>query len=178
MSTIINEYSGFTLIELIVTMVLAAIVLTLGIPSFQRIINDNRLATVVNEFVTALNLARSEAIKRGIRVTLCKSDNGTRCVSSGGYEQGWIIFVDTNSNAIVDSDEFIIRVFSSLPAGTGMTLSGNLPVAQYVSYTSTGVTQSINGAFQAGTLTLCQSGNARQIVISSVGRIRTKEVTC
>ncbi|MBK7544080.1 MAG: GspH/FimT family pseudopilin [Candidatus Competibacter sp.] len=170
--------SGFTLIELIVTLALAVIVLTFGVPGFQRAIYNNRLVTVINEFIGALNLARSEAIKRGVRVTLCKSGNGASCASSGGYEQGWIVFIDPNSNATVDAGESIIRVFESIPGQTGMTLTGNRPVARYISYVATGATQSIGGAFQAGALTLCAAPNARRIVINMAGRIRTEETSC
>lgn len=173
-----NGRSGFTLLELIVTVALAAIVLTLGIPSLQEWIRNNRFLTGVNEFVAALHLTRSEAVKRAVRVTLCKSANGTSCAPKGGYEQGWIVFVDPNNNATADADEEIIRVFAALPAGTGMTLNGNNPVAAYVSYTADGVARLASGAFQAGTLTACLPPRARRIVINSVGRVKVVEATC
>ena len=75
------------MIELIVTMVVAAIVLTLGVPSFRELINNNRLTSGANEFVTALNLARSEAIKRSVRVTVCKSADGTTCTRHAEKER-------------------------------------------------------------------------------------------
>lgn len=173
-----EKSAGFTLVELIVTLVLAALVLTLGVPSFQEMIRDNRLVATVNELIGALNLARSEAIKRGVRVTLCKSADGAACTASGGYEQGWIVFVDPNDNAAVDADETIIRVFQAIPTGAGMTLTGNAPVARYISYVATGATQLTSGAFQAGTLTLCAAPKARRIVINSVGRVRVAEAGC
>ena len=173
-----GKHSGFTLIELIVTLALAVIVLTFGVPAFQGIIRNNRLATVINEFIGALNLTRSEAIKRGVRVTLCKSNDGANCASSGGYEQGWIVFIDPNGNAAVDTGEPIIRVFEGAVIETGMTLTGNLPVARYISYVATGATESTSGAFQAGTLALCAVPNALRIVINRVGRIRTEAASC
>lgn len=173
-----SRNSGFTLMELIVTMALAAVVLTLGVPMFQDVISNNRLAATVNEFVGSLQLARSESIKRGVRVTLCKSANGTSCSSSGGYEQGWIVFADPNNNAAIDVGETIIRVFEAFPTGANMTLTGNTHVARYVSYVATGATQLIGGGFQAGTLTLCAAPKARRIVINSVGRVRTIGATC
>jgi type IV fimbrial biogenesis protein FimT len=169
---------AFTLIELLITMALAAVVLALGVPMLRDVIRNNRLAATVNEFVGALQLARSESIKRGVRVTLCKSANGTSCASGGGYEQGWIVFVDPNDNATVDAGEAIIRVFEAFPTGTNMTLTGNTHVARYVSFAATGSTQLTGGAFQAGTLTLCQAPKARQVVINSVGRVRTVVATC
>lgn len=173
-----SRNSGFTLMELIVTMALAAVVLTLGVPMFQDVIRNNRLATTVNEFVGALQLARSESIKRGVRVTLCKSANGTSCASGGGYEQGWIVFADPNNNATVDAGETVIRVFEAISADASMTLAGNTHVARYISFAATGTTQLTSGAFQAGTLTLCQAPKARQVVINSVGRVRTVVATC
>lgn len=167
---------GFTLIELMVTVALAAIVLTLGVPSFREMIQNNRLVTQTNDFVSALNLARSEAIKRGVRVTLCKSANGENCTGKGGYHQGWIIFVDPNNNATVDSGEIIIRISGAISGSA--TLTGNTNLADYISYTAEGMTKLTSGAFQAGTLTICISPKARGIVISNTGRARVTEATC
>lgn len=170
--------TGFTLMELIVTMALAAVLLTLGMPIFQEVIRSNRLATTVNKFVGALQLARSESIKRGIRVTLCKSADGSSCTNDGGYEQGWIVFADPNNNAAVDAGETVIRVFEVVSANASITLTGNSPVAHYVSYIATGATQLIGGGLQAGTLTLCAVPKARWIVINNLGRARVAVVSC
>jgi type IV fimbrial biogenesis protein FimT len=160
-------------------MVVATIVLTLGVPSFRELINNNRLTSGANEFVTALNLARSEAIKRSVRVTVCKSANGTTCTTSGGYQQGWIVFADPNGNATVDANELpVIRAYGALSGG--LTLIGNVNVANYVSFVPAGISQlSIpdGGGFQAGTLTLCKSGyttSSRQMVLSRGGRVQVQ----
>ena len=161
---------GFTLIELMITIAIVAIVLTLGVPSFQETIRNNRLITTVNDFISSLNLTRSEAIKRGIRVTLCKSVNGTSCnTSSTGYQQGWIIFVDPNGNATVDSGEQIIRVYAAI---AGINLTGNTNVINFVSYVANGMTT------QSGTVTICIAPKGYNIFISGAGRVRTTEVTC
>ena len=168
--------AGFTLIELIITMVIAALVLTLGIPSFRETINNNRLTAGANELVSALHLARSEAVKRNVRVTLCKSADGATCTTSGGYEQGWIVFVDRNSNGAVNAGEEIIRSYSALPGG--MTLLGGTDVSNVISYVSAGVAQQLNGAMlTAGntTWTLCKPGyatSARQLVLGVGGRMQ------
>lgn len=86
----LKSVRGFTLIELMITLVIAAIVLTFAIPSFQTVFQNNRLATQANELVTAMNLARSEAIKTGQPVSVCASSNGTACV--GTWVQGWRVF--------------------------------------------------------------------------------------
>lgn len=171
-----NRRGGFTLIELIVTLAIAAIVLTVGIPSFRELLRENRLATQANEFLAALALTRSEALKRGVRVTLCKSADGASCTADGGYEQGWVVFVDPNNNATVDTGEVILRVYEALPGG--LTLTGNTNVRSYVSYTPSGMSQLLGGGFQAGTLTLCAAPKARSITINSTGRARIAVATC
>jgi len=170
--------NGFTLIELMVTLVLVVVVMTLGVPSFQALIRNNRLATGVNEWVAAAQLTRSEAIKRGVRVTLCKSADGANCAADGGFEKGWIVFSDPNNNAKVDMGEELIRIFGAVAVGSDLSLTGNTPVANYVSYTADGVARLLSGAFQAGTLTVCMKPKARQIVINNVGRIKVVESTC
>ncbi|CDH45104.1 GspH/FimT family pseudopilin [Candidatus Contendibacter odensensis] len=171
-----NRQRGFTLIELIITVAIVAIVLAIGVPSFQGMIRDNRLATQVNELVTAMNLARSEAIKRGRRVTLCKSADGANCATSGGYQQGWIVFVDPNDNAVVDVGEQVLRVKAAMEGN--LTLTGNSTVQSYISYVAGGMSQLVTGGFQAGTLTLCATPKARSIIINSLGRARLAETSC
>ena len=176
------------MLELIVTLALAAIVLGVGIPSFQNLIQNQRLTAVINQLVGALALARSEAIKRGARVTLCKSEDGRCCTTNGGYHQGWIVFVDADGDGIrrpescfnspvAESAEPIIRVHQPLAAE--LTLIGNQNISEFVSFVPAGVSQLSSGAFQAGTLTLCARGHAataRRLVLSRGGRMRVERV--
>lgn len=122
-----------------------------------------------------ITFARSEAIKRNGRAVVCKSASGTSCTQSGGWEQGWIVFHDSNNNAAFEAGELLIQQQSALP--DGLRLSGNQPVANYVSYSANGSAKLVSGAFQAGTITLCPiAGNqseARKIVLSGTGRPRT-----
>ena len=171
-----NRQVGFTLIELLVTIVVMVVVMTLGVPAFKETIRSNRLTTTVNDFISSLNLTRSEAIRRGLRVTLCKSTNGTSCdTSSTGYHQGWMIFIDLNNNATVDSGEEIIRVYNAIPS---VQITGNSNVSNYISYTADGMTKLTGGGLQMGTLTVCIVPKAYEISISGAGRARTTEVTC
>jgi type IV fimbrial biogenesis protein FimT len=171
--------SGFTLIELMVTVAMVAVTLTLGVPSFRELIQNNRMAAQANDFLASLNFARSEAVKRGVRVTLCKSANSSSCTTSGNWGQGWIIFVDSNNNAAADDGAgSILKVHSNLGAST---LVGNTNIADYVSYVSSGSTQLTTGALQAGTLTLCpgtSGSTGRSIAISTTGRARVSQTTC
>jgi len=83
--------SGFTIVELMITIAIVAILLTVGIPSFRNVILNTRLTSLANEVVASVQIARSEAIKRNATVRLCASANGTTCATTGSWEQGWIV---------------------------------------------------------------------------------------
>lgn len=171
---------GATLIELLVALAIVALLAMVGAPSMAAIMDSVKLSSASNAFLSYLHLARSEAIKRNSRVVLCKSADAVSCVTSGGWEQGWLVFHDANKNAVLDSGEEVIERAQPLPASLRMT--GNQHVDSYVSFVPTGATQLVGGAFQAGTLTLCwQSalggGEARKIFLNAVGRPRVQKVT-
>jgi type IV fimbrial biogenesis protein FimT len=173
------KQSGATLLELMVVLAVSAILLGIGIPSFAAFTSSSRLASATNELVSSLHLARSEAIKRNSRTVMCTSATGTACADSGGWHQGWLVFHDANNNAGLDAGETVFLARQALPAG--FSLTGNQHVSKYISYTPGGATKLISGAFQAGTLILCnESGSlnsARKVVISSTGRPRTEKIT-
>jgi len=164
MRKVLKNHRGFTLIELMVTLAVAAILLTVAIPSFTEMIKNNRLTTEINELVTVLNFGRTEAIKRGIDVTVCKSNTGTSC--AGNWQNGWIAFVDLDDDGVVDAGETILRVHPSLAAGNTLTYPKNR-----ISYSAQGF--AINFA---GTFILCDSRGASKgkgLIVSNTGRIRT-----
>lgn len=167
---------GLTSIELMAVIAIAGILFGAGIPSFLGAIRSARLTSAANGLHASLVLARSEAAKRHARVALCKSADGAGCAAAGGWEQGWIVFHDANNNGARDAGETIVSRVDPLPKD--LRLSGNLNVARYVSYAPTGETKLASGAFQAGTITLCNassgSEDARQIVLNAVGRPRVQ----
>lgn len=78
-----NRQAGFTLVELMVTVAIAAILLGVGVPSFRTLIENNRIAAASNDVVTALQYARSEAVKRGVFVDVCGTADQATCVAAG-----------------------------------------------------------------------------------------------
>ena len=165
--------SGFTLVELMITLVVAAILVTVAIPNFRTLIQNNRLTTEINEFLTAVSITRSEAVKRADRITMCKSSDGAACVATGDWSQGWIIFIDSNNDAAATGEE-VLRVHGSLSTGT--TLDGSANLDNYISYESDGTSQLTTGAVQSGTAILCDdrgSGNGKGVAINATGRART-----
>ncbi len=154
-----------------IVIVLGVLLLTTGVPSFLTFIENNRVVAQTNNYVSGLNIARSEAIKTGARVVLCKSDDGQSCDTGGaGYERGWVVFVDDGATDFdIDAGERILRVQEPLAAGT--SLPGNGTIVDRVAYLGTGRVVAF------GTVRLCLADHERrQLAISRQGRVRTQQV--
>ncbi len=164
-----SQSHGFTLIELMFTLAVAAVILTLAIPSFRDIIQNTRLTTQINELASSLNLARSEAIKRGLTVTVCKSDDQDASPNCGGdWQDGWLVFEDNGTVGTFDSGtDVLIKVTSALPAASTLDFPRN-----QISYDSTGFAIGVSN----GTFVLCDDRGisaAKGLIASNNGRIRT-----
>lgn len=120
---------GFTLIELMVTVAVLAILLALAAPSFLDMSLSSRLTAISNSLTTSIQLARSEAIKRNQTITLCASSDGEECDADTDWSVGWVMLANTTvlqreqavpSGYVVASDEESL-VFQ--PTGVGATLN-------------------------------------------------------
>ena len=101
---------GYTMIEMLMTIAIAAILMGIAIPSFRYITNANRIAGELNGLVGDLQLARAEAIKEGRTVTVCQSSDGANCTgNAASWQGGWIVFSDPTNVGVVDAGETIIR---------------------------------------------------------------------
>ena len=139
---------GFTLIEMLIALAIFGILLRLGLPTYRDWIASQQLANHAHYIADTLDLARSEAIKHGYRVNLCKSSDKRQCTDDGGWEQGWLLFVDENHSGQVDDDESVLH--REGPAGNEITMHGNRPVEDYVSFTSLGHARLLSGALADG----------------------------
>lgn len=90
------NHHGYSLLELLVTLTLVALVLTLGVPSFDRIVADHRLRIEINTLFHNVHLARKESIVRRRAVTLCPSLDGHSCDPGNNWSKGWIRFVNND----------------------------------------------------------------------------------
>jgi type IV fimbrial biogenesis protein FimT len=150
---------GFTLVELMVTVAVAAILAVLAVPAYNEAMLGSKLNTLANNFAASAQLARSEAIKRNAPVTLCASSNGSSC--TGAWKDGWVVLAGGTV------------VYTQAPLPSGFLLSGGVTS---IAFQPTGV-----GA-TAANLTLCRATPTvgslqRTITISATGRPGVTKVT-
>lgn len=163
--------SGFTLIELIITLAIAAILLTVAIPSFMTTIKNNRLINYTNDLVSDINLARSEAVKRGIRVVLCRSANPSAAAptcsgANNTWTTGWLIFADADGTGTFTAGDTLIRI--GLPIN-GATIITNATSDSNLQYNPDGA----NAAGGTSVFAICDdrgAGNGRQVQVNAMGR--------
>ena len=169
---------GFTLLELLVTVAVAAVLLGIGVPSFIDTVRNNQMAASANDLLAAMHLARTEAVKRRTPVTVCSSANPLAApVCSAGSFNGWVVFADTDGDITVDPppNEIVLWAHGTLPA-TITTLSDS----SFVSFAGTGFRRDSGGSPSAATIRLCdERGNvdagggistARVLQIAATGR--------
>jgi len=165
-----NRENGFTLIELMVTLAIAAILLTVAIPSFNTTIKNNRIVTDANRLVSTIGLARSEAVKLGRTATVCVSADQATCTGETDWTLGWMVWVDANGNAVLDAGEE--RGFVDAFPGNSVTFTS---AASQIQFTSQGA------ATAAVTLDLCDDRvgeTGRRINVSNTGRANTSDLGC
>ena len=168
---------GFTLVELLVTLLVASILLGIGAPAFGNLVEQTRLTTTTNQFLTTLHMTRSEAIRRGALVTLCTSTDGATCTGTS-WDAGWILFANPSRANQPSGPDSILRIGSAW-TNPSIAVTGNQPVSQRVSYNALGQTERLSGALLMGTITICATGaEGRAIVISSAGRPRVATTGC
>lgn len=163
-----SQHRGFSMVELMVTLTVAAILLGVGVPGFAGLIRNQRMAAAVGDFQAALHLARAEAIGRGTRVDVVPADGKD-------WAKGWIVFVDDNGNLRPDAKETVI--FSHGPVADKMAITSSLTdnAVPYVAYAASGRTRTNHSEQQpqSGTISFALDKQVRKIKLNFLGRART-----
>jgi type IV fimbrial biogenesis protein FimT len=116
---------GFTLVELMVTLAILAIIMGIAAPNLSTMIQNGRLSSATSDFNTALQLAKAESISRITAITICKDDGtSAACAGGGDWSQGWIIFVDVDGDTVVDGGDTILNVHESI-GGADFSFTGS-----------------------------------------------------
>lgn len=165
---------GFSLHDTLVALAVASIVATFGIPAFSQLVSSQRMSTAVNDLVTALHLARSEAIRRGERAVLCPSSDTLNCLVTDAptdWHFGYLIYIDANANNMRDDNEPVVRNFSAT-AGIRIQSSRH---RDHVAYLPNGLAYGTNATFS-----FCADNKntpSRAVILSNGGRPRVVQAT-
>lgn len=154
---------GVTLIEMMIVIVIAAILLTITIPGFRDVLQRNRMTSVLNDLVLAMQTARSEAVKENRAAVLCASTDGTDC-DGAGWADGWIVWLDSDGDGSVDAEEVV--AFGEAPEG--FSFDG---LASPITFMPSGA------ALTSGTITACIGGDQEGAVdLDLTGRPGAKSI--
>lgn len=151
------------MLELLMVVAILGILGSLALPSFQGLINSNRLTSVANDFLAGTMSARSEAVRRARRAVICKSGNGSSCDDGLTWSAGWIVFADDNEDNQLTAGEQVLRVFQG---SDQVTTTPDAAFANRISFSGRGAI--LQGS---GIIKLCISGQTeRQLELRSTGR--------
>ncbi|RLJ21524.1 exodeoxyribonuclease V subunit alpha [bacterium endosymbiont of Escarpia laminata] len=172
-----NRLRGFTLIELMVTLAAGVILLAVGIPAFTTMMANNQSAAYANDLVMALNLARSEAVKRKVPIAVCarKADSDDEC-DGNNWQNGWLLFTDINTDGdyTLADDGPLLRVWGA-PGGT-MTV---LAAPDFVRFTVNGELDNVAPPLSIDTeLAHCTGQQGRAFTITATGYVSVLRAAC
>lgn len=168
-----KKENGFTLIELMITLTVMGILLSIAVPSFFELLSNNRMTSTTNSISAGLQAARSEAIIRKVPVKFCQNNgSGTGCAASmASFAAGWLVHTDIDNNGTVDAgiDE-VIRVSETFPSSMTFTLTGFNN--NFVRYTANGIADNITAAPR---IRICDSSRTGElgndILINATGGV-------
>lgn len=184
---------GFTVIELMVVVAMAALLVAVAIPGFKPFIERSRMTSATNELVAAFHIARNEAIKQRTFTCICSSatageeDANRACDAGSNWESGWLVFTEQAGPCdYTPGVDRLINAVDGADFGNELTIRSknvSISLVNYVRFTSRGSPQQPNGAIQQGVFSLCDArgledtGNnetvARAVSLSAAGSVRS-----
>ena len=175
--------NGFTLIELMITMAVAVVLMTVGIPAFKSFVKNNRVIAETGKVIIAMQVVRSEAVKRGSGAVICASTDQATCSTDTNWATGWITFSDLDQDATLDGDgsctteadqlskECILRINNALE---DVTLTSG---ADNVQFLPSGLATNAPVVFTAKAVD-CTHRQQRAITVSRQGHVSSAEQDC
>lgn len=183
--TIQRKSAGFTLIELMITLVIAGVLVAFGAPRMQEFLLNNRMVGATNDFVVEFLYARGEAIKRGSSIAICKRDatqSTPTCNSTGAdWSDGWYTFIDNSGDGVIDSGEEVLRETTN-PA---VTVTAGTRIEDSISFTRYGLAvfrpdvasstppDTSDRQFKLFDTRGCSATRGRRIEVTSTGHAKT-----
>jgi type IV fimbrial biogenesis protein FimT len=187
--------TGFTLVELLITIVVVSILLAMGAPALKDFIKSNRVTAQTNDLVSAIQLARAEALKRGTNAVVCSSKDGKSCAGEGDWQSGWIVFSDlnrdnkpdigsgTDEGKCLETQDCIMKASKGLSGGSTLTAK-----VAFLCFLPTGM----SGTHLSGTCSSeqpeefdftieakdCEKSQARKISVTKQGHTSVATVAC
>ena len=163
-----SKPEGLTLLELLITVLITSILLSISLPGFKDLLELKKSDAVVRKLIDAITLARTTAIASSQLVTLCRSSNGVEC--GGRWQDGMILFTDGNGDREINQTDSL-QYYFTFPEADGSLTWRAFQNRQYMQITSQGFTR-----YQNGNFTYCpasrKSEMARQLIINRSGRVR------
>ncbi|MDO3380793.1 GspH/FimT family pseudopilin [Gilvimarinus algae] len=183
-----GKNKGFTLIELMVTLVVAAIFMAIAMPNFSTLIVNGRSDGLGEELAAVLQATRAEAVKRGRRVSLCASNaDGTGC--AGDWANGWLMFVDSAASdgagaTVLGAASDVLRHINDVDDQAVISATNDGSAVSFVRYTSSGQLARIGGSANTAPVILsayvtgCQGEKRNQITIGVAGMMDVDKEEC
>jgi type IV fimbrial biogenesis protein FimT len=193
---IMGKEFGFTVMELLITVTVLGILLATGVPALKDFINNNRVTSQTNGHISVIQLARSEALKRGANMVVCASDDQATCTGKNTWADGWILFSDLNRNnapdvgtgACLETEDCIITTRTGLPEGTTLTSAANfvcfLPTGLSGTNTSSSATSCTPDTGNVTSVEFilkgknCENNQARKVTITRQGHTLVSTIPC
>jgi len=164
--------AGFTLMELMFTVLIVAILLAVAVPSFRQFTRNNRVTAAQNDLVTSLTLARSEALRRNRPVSVCASTDGSSCGDETDWGSGWIAFTDRGTAGTLDGDDEVLQVWQL--GDPDLTFaSGGSAFEQYLPTGLSAAAMTIDIAW-----TGCTGQHMRRVAVGASGALTGQLVNC
>ena len=161
-----NSLYGFTLLELLITLSITTILLSISIPSFKEMMLESEAESAINHLSRLIRLARNIAVTQGTTSTLCPSSDGKIC--GGTWKEGVLLFTDKNKNSVVDEKDIVVQFLYPFIDQGNLTLKS---LRNLIQFSAKGTPQGTIGSF-----IYCPSGNntqhAKALILNFQGRLR------